>query len=220
MILLTLPSFSSGIKGNMPNEKKDEILSSIPSPSLRLDISDEDAAEKRKILSIKERVEPTLSLRHSKENGEAYVEYGEDFLNYFAIVGEDTVELMARKEGSMLLKNGEVIDQNTLKENITLFQEALDMINEILSSPTLDTTENLIYSSDSWESTLSWTIGHRYVYSDSIIMERDQSIWQIKGYIEKDKIPKDYHPLSLFNSPYFIIESVNKDGEERNLSLW
>ena len=108
-----------------------------------------------------------------------------------------------------------------MSENILLFEKAFIYIDEVLSSPEgFTTTEIKKYYGERWEAFLYWNEGERIVRAEILYTQNDDSSWFISGCIEKDKIKDTFTPLNIFVQPYFILERVEKDGEERDMRLW
>ena len=223
-IILLLPLFSQGLKEENLIEIKDEVLSErsyIP-PMLTLTFDREDEITKREILNIDtDEVPSSLIMKYSSMDGNASVEYSSSYLYYSLELLEDKVELKVTEEGVSLFLNDKLVGGKALSENILLFEEAFSNITEILSSPdNFEVTEIKKYYGDNWESTLYWPIEERNIKAEIKYTDSNNSLWFISGHIEKDKITETFSPLNIFVAPYFVLEDVKKDGEERDRRLW
>ena len=223
-IILLLPLFSQGLKEENLIEIKDEVLSErsyIP-PMLTLTFDREDEITKREILNIDtDEVPSSLIMKYSSMDGNASVEYSSSYLYYSLELLEDKVELKVTEEGVSLFLNDKLVGGKALSENILLFEEAFSNITEILSSPdNFEVTEIKKYYGDNWESTLYWPIEERSIKAEIKYTDSNNSLWFISGHIEKDKITETFSPLNIFVAPYFVLEDVKKDGEERDRRLW
>ena len=223
-IILLLPLFSQGLKEENLIEIKDEVLSErsyIP-PMLTLTFDREDEITKREILNIDtDEVPSSLIMKYSSMDGKASVEYSSSYLYYSLELLEDKVELKVTEEGVSLFLNDKLVGGKALSENILLVEEAFSNITEILSSPdNFEVTEIKKYYGDNWESTLYWPIEERSIKAEIKYTDSNNSLWFISGHIEKDKITETFSPLNIFVAPYFVLEDVEKDGEERDRRLW
>ena len=223
-IILLLPLFSQGLKEENLFEIKDEVLSesTYTRPSLPLSFDREDEIIKREILNIDtDEVPSSLIMKYSSMDGRASVEYSSSYLYYSLELLEDKVELKVTEEGVSLFLNDKLVGGKALSENILLFEEAFSNITEILSSPdNFEVTEIKKYYGDNWESTLYWPIEERNIKAEIKYTDSNNSLWFISGHIEKDKIKDTFSPLNIFIAPYFVLEDVKKDGEERDRRLW
>lgn len=222
--IILLPLFSQGIKEEEIAEIKDEILSISPNSHLNfpLKLYKEDLDVKNRILSIDTTsLSPSLLLKHTSKDGKAFIEYGSSYLYYSILIEDKKVELKISEEGSILYLDGKQVGEKTLLENMALFEGAFLSINEILSSPSdFITTEIKNYKGNNWKSELSWTLEEKLVEVKIEYKDENDSIWVIEGYMEKDKIKDTFTPLNIFTLPYFTLQSVEKDGEERDKRLW
>ena len=223
-IILLLPLFSQGLKEENLIEIKDEVLSErsyIP-PMLTLTFDREDEITKKEILNIDtDEVPSSLIMKYSSMDGNASVEYSSSYLYYSLELLEDKVELKVTEEGVSLFLNDKLVGGKALSENILLFEEAFSNITEILSSPdNFEVTEIKKYYGDNWESTLYWPIEERSIKAEIKYTDSNNSLWFISGHIEKDKITETFSPLNIFVAPYFVLEDVEKDGEDRDKRLW
>ena len=149
------------------------------------------------------------------------MEYGESYLYYSLILDGHKIELKASEDGALLFLDDTQVGRDVLSENILLFEKAFIYIDEVLSSPEgFMTTEIKKYYGERWETFLYWNEGERIVRAEILYTPNDDSSWFISGYIEKDKIKDTFTPLNIFVQPYFILERVEKDGEERDMRLW
>lgn len=223
-IILLFPLFSQGVKEENLIEIKDEVLSEdtyILSP-LPISFDREDDKIKNEILkSDAGEVPSSLIMKYSSLDGKASVEYSSSYLYYSLELLEDKVELKITEEGVSLFLNDKLVGGKALSENILLFEEALSNITKILSSPdNFEVTEIKKYYGDNWESTLYWPIEERSIKAEIKYTDSNNSLWFIFGHIEKDKITETFSPLNIFVAPYFVLEDVEKDGEERDKRLW
>lgn len=223
-IILLFPLFSQGVKEENLIEIKDEVLSedTYILSSLPISFDREDDKIKNEILkSDASEVPSSLTMKYSSLDGKASVEYSSSYLYYSLELLEDKVELKITEEGVSLFLNDKLVGGKALSENILLFEEALSNITEILSSPdNFEVTEIKKYYGDNWESTLYWPIEERNIKAVIKYTDSNNSLWFISGHIEKDKIKDTFSPLNIFVAPYFVLEDVKKDGEERDRRLW
>lgn len=222
ILVLSFPLFSQGIKESDVLEIKDEIASNgfdVPTFSLN---TREDESIKRRILDTDtSNSSSSIIIRYSSEDGNAFVEYGESYLYYSLILDGHKIELKASEDGALLFLDDTQVGREVLSENILLFEKAFIYIDEVLSSPEgFMTTEIKKYYGERWETFLYWNEGERIVRAEILYTPNDDSSWFISGYIEKDKIKDTFTPLNIFVQPYFILERVEKDGEERDMRLW
>ena len=222
ILVLAFPLFSQGIKESDVLEIKDEIASNgFDVPTLSLNTR-EDESIKRRILDTDTSLSSsTIIIRYSSEDGNTFVEYGESYLYYYLILDDHKIELKASEDGALLFLDDTQVGRDVLSENILLFEKAFIYIDEVLSSPEgFMTTEIKKYYGERWETSLYWNEGERIVRAEILYTPNDDSSWFISGYIEKDKIKDTFTPLNIFVQPYFILERVEKDGEERDMRLW
>ncbi len=222
ILVLAFPLFSQGIKESDVLEIKDEIASNgFDVPTLSLNTR-EDESIKRRILDTDTSLSSSsIIIRYSSEDGNAFVEYGESYLYYSLILDDHKIELKASEDGALLFLDDTQVGREVLSENILLFEKAFIYIDEVLSSPEgFMTTEIKKYYGEMWETFLYWNEGERIVRAEILYTPNDDSSWFISGYIEKDKIKDTFTPLNIFVQPYFILERVEKDGEERDMRLW
>ena len=222
ILVLAFPLFSQGIKESDVLEIKDEIASNgFDVPTLSLNTR-EDESVKRRILDTDTSLSSSsIIIRYSSEDGNAFVEYGESYLYYYLILDGHKIELKASEDGALLFLDDTQVGRDVLSENILLFEKAFIYIDEVLSSPEgFMTTEIKKYYGEMWETFLYWNEGERIVRAEILYTPNDDSSWFISGYIEKDKIKDTFTPLNIFVQPYFILERVEKDGEERDMRLW
>ena len=223
-IILLFPLFSQGVKEENLIEIKDEVLSedTYILSSLPISFDREDDKIKNEILkSDASEVPSSLIMKYSSLDGKASIEYSSSYLYYSLELLEDKVELKITEEGVSLFLNNKLVGGKALSENILLFEEALSNITEILSSPdNFEVTEIKKYYGDNWESTLYWPIEERSIKAEIKYTDSNNSLWFISGHIEKDKITETFSPLNIFVAPYFVLEDVEKDGEERDKRLW
>ena len=223
-IILLFPLFSQGVKEENLIEIKDEVLSedTYILSSLPISFDKEDDKIKNEILkSDAGEVPSSLIMKYSSMDGKASVEYSSSYLYYSLELLEDKVELKITEEGVSLFLNDKLVGGKALSENILLFEEALSNITEILSSPdNFEVTEIKKYYGDNWESTLYWPIEERSIKAEIKYTDSNNSLWFISGHIEKDKIKDTFSPLNIFVAPYFVLEDVKKNGEERDRRLW
>ena len=222
ILVLSFPLFSQGIKESDVLEIKDEIASNgfdVPTFSLN---TREDESVKRRILDTDtSNSSSSIIIRYSSEDGNAFVEYGESYLYYYLILDGHKIELKASEDGALLFLDDTQVGRDVLSENILLFEKAFIYIDEVLSSPEgFMTTEIKKYYGERWETFLYRNEGERIVRAEILYTPNDDSSWFISGYIEKDKIKDTFTPLNIFVQPYFILERVEKDGEERDMRLW
>ena len=222
LLVLAFPLFSQGIKESDVLEIKDEIASNgFDVPTLSLNTR-EDESVKRRILDTDTSLSSSsIIIRYSSEDGNTFVEYGESYLYYSLILDDHKIELKASEDGALLFLDDTQVGRDVLSENILLFEKAFIYIDEVLSSPEgFMTTEIKKYYGERWETFLYWNEGERIVRAEILYTPNDDSSWFISGYIEKDKIKDTFTPLNIFVQPYFILERVEKDGEERAMRLW
>lgn len=222
ILVLAFPLFSQGIKESDVLEIKDEIASNgFDVPTLSLNTR-EDESVKRCILDTDtSNSSSSIIIRYSSEDGNAFVEYGESYLYYYLILDGHKIELKASEDGALLFLDDTQVGRDVLSENILLFEKAFIYIDEVLSSPEgFMTTEIKKYYGERWETSLYWNEGERIVRAEILYTPNDDPSWFISGYIEKDKIRDTFTPLNIFVQPYFILERVEKDGEERDMRLW
>ena len=222
ILVLAFPLFSQGIKESDVLEIKDEIASNgFDVPTLSLNTR-EDESIKRRILDTDTSLSSSsIIIRYSSEDGNTFVEYGESYLYYYLILDDHKIELKASEDGALLFLDDTQVGRDVLSENILLFEKAFIYIDEVLSSPEgFMTTEIKKYYGERWETFLYWNEGERIVRAEILYTPNDDSSWFISGYIEKDKIKDTFTPLNIFVQPYFILERVEKDGEERDMRLW
>ena len=224
LIILLLPLFSQGLKEENLFETKNEVLSedTYILSSLPISFDREDDKIKNEILkSDAGEVPSSFIMKYSSLDGKASVEYSSSYLYYSLELLEDKVELKITEEGVSLFLNDKLVGGKALSENILLFEEALSNITEILSSPdNFEVTEIKKYYGDNWESTLYWPREERNIKAEIKYTDSNISLWFISGHIEKDKIKDTFSPLNIFVAPYFVLEDVKKDGEERDRRLW
>ena len=223
-ILLLSPLFSQGVTEENIYAIKDEVLSesTYTRPSLPLSFDREDETIKREILNIDADDAPSsLIMKYTSLDGKACIEYSSSYLFYSLDMAEDNVELKVTDEGVSLFLNNELVGGKALSDNILLFEEALSNITDILSSPdNFAVTEIKKYYGDNWETTLYWTMEERNIKAEIKYTDSNNSTWLISGYIEKDKIKETFSPLNIFSMPYFVLDNIDKDGEERDKRLW
>ena len=223
-IILLFPLFSQGVKEENLIEIKDEVLSedTYILSSLPISFDKEDDKIKNEILkSDAGEVPSSLIMKYSSMDGKASVENSSSYLYYSLELLEDKVELKVTEEGVSLFLNDKLVGGKALSENILLFEEAFSNITEILSSPdNFEVTEIKKYYGDNWESTLYWPIEERNIKAEIKYTDSNNSLWFISGHIEKDKIKDTFSPLNIFVAPYFVLEDVKKNGEERDRRLW
>ena len=222
ILVLAFPLFSQGIKESDVLEIKDEIASNgFDVPTLSLNTR-EDESIKRRILDTDTSLSSSsIIIRYSSEDGNTFVEYGESYLYYSLILDGHKIELKASEDGALLFLDDTQVGRDVLSENILLFEKAFIYIDEVLSSPEgFMTTEIKKYYGERWETFLYWNEGEGIVRAEILYTPNDDSSWFISGYIEKDKIKDTFTPLNIFVQPYFILERVEKDGEERDMRLW
>ena len=222
ILILAFPLFSQGIKESDVLEIKDEIASNGFDVSTLSLNTREDESIKRRILDTDTSLSSSsIIIRYSSEDGNAFVEYGESYLYYYLILDDHKIELKASEDGALLFLDDTQVGRDVLSENILLFEKAFIYIDEVLSSPEgFMTTEIKKYYGERWETFLYWNEGERIVRAEILYTPNDDSSWFISGYIEKDKIKDTFTPLNIFVQPYFILERVEKDGEERDMRLW
>ena len=222
ILILAFPLFSQGIKESDVLEIKDEIASNGFDVSTLSLNTREDESIKRRILDTDTSLSSSsIIIRYSSGDGNAFVEYGESYLYYSLILGGHKIELKASEDGALLFLDDIQVGREVLSENILLFEKAFIYIDEVLSSPEgFTTTEIKKYYGERWETSLYWNEGERIVRAEILYVPNDDSSWFISGYIEKDKIKDTFTPLNIFVQPYFILERVEKDGEERDMRLW
>ena len=222
ILILAFPLFSQGIKESDVLEIKDEIASNGFDVSTLSLNTREDESIKRRILDTDTSLSSSsIIIRYSSEDGNAFVEYGESYLYYSLILDGHKIELKASEDGALLFLDDIQVGREVLSENILLFEKAFIYIDEVLSSPEgFMTTEIKKYYGERWETFLYWNEGERIVRAEILYTPNDDSSWFISGYIEKDKIKDTFTPLNIFVQPYFILERVEKDGEERDKRLW
>ena len=222
ILILAFPLFSKGIKESDVLEIKDEIASNGFDVSTLSLNTREDESIKRRILDTDTSLSSSsIIIRYSSEDGNAFVEYGESYLYYSLILDGHKIELKASEDGALLFLDDTQVGRDVLSENILLFERAFIYIDEVLSSPEgFMTTEIKKYYGERWETSLYWNEGERIVRAEIFYTPNDDSSWFISGYIEKDKIKDTFTPLNIFVQPYFILERVEKDGEERDMRLW
>ena len=222
ILILAFPLFSQGIKESDVLEIKDEIASNGFDVSTLSLNTREDESIKRRILDTDTSLSSSsIIIRYSSEDGNAFVEYGESYLYYSLILDGHKIELKASEDGALLFLDDTQVGREVLSENILLFERAFIYIDEVLSSPEgFMTTEIKKYYGERWETFLYWNEGERIVRTEILYTPNDDSSWFISGYIEKDKIKDTFTPLNIFVQPYFILERVEKDGEERDMRLW
>lgn len=222
ILILAFPLFSQGIKESDVLEIKDEIASNGFDVSTLSLNTREDESVKRRILDTDTSLSSSsIIIRYSSEDGNAFVEYGESYLYYSLILDGHKIELKASEDGALLFLDDAQVGREVLSENILLFEKAFIYIDEVLSSPEgFMTTEIKKYYGERWETFLYWNEGERIVRAEILYTPNDDSSWFISGYIEKDKIKDTFTPLNIFVQPYFILERVEKDGEERDMRLW
>ena len=222
ILVLAFPLFSQGIKESDVLEIKDEIASNGFDVSTLSLNTREDESVKRHILDTDtSNSSSSIIIRYSSEDGNAFVEYGESYLYYYLILDDHKIELKASEDGALLFLDDTQVGRDVLSENILLFEKAFIYIDEVLSSPEgFMTTEIKKYYGERWETFLYWNEGERIVRAEILYTPNDDSSWFISGYIEKDKIKDTFTPLNIFVQPYFILERVEKDGEERDMRLW
>lgn len=222
LLVLVFPLFSQGIKESDVLEIKDEIASNgFDVPSLSLNTREDESVKRRILNTDTSNSSSSIIIRYSSEDGNAFVEYGESYLYYSLILDGHKIELKASEDGALLFLDDTQVGRDVLSENILLFEKAFIYIDEVLSSPEgFMTTEIKKYYGERWETFLYWNEGERIVRAEILYTPNDDSSWFISGYIEKDKIRDTFTPLNIFVQPYFILERVEKDGEERDMRLW
>ena len=222
ILVLAFPLFSQGIKESDVLEIKDEIASNVfDVPTLSLNTREDESVKRRILDTDTSNSSSSIIIRYSSEDGNAFVEYGESYLYYSLILDGHKIELKASEDGALLFLDDTQVGRDVLSENILLFEKAFIYIDEVLSSPEgFTTTEIKKYYGESWETSLYWNEGERIVRAEILYVPNDDSSWFISGYIEKDKIKDTFTPLNIFVQPYFILERVEKDGEERDMRLW
>lgn len=222
ILILAFPLFSQGIKESDVLEIKDEIASNdFDVPALSLNTREDESVKRRILDTDTSNSSSSIIIRYSSEDGNAFVEYGESYLYYYLILDDHKIELKASEDGALLFLDDTQVGRDVLSENILLFERAFIYIDEVLSSPEgFMTTEIKKYYGERWETFLYWNEGERIVRAEILYTPNDDSSWFISGYIEKDKIKDTFTPLNIFVHPYFILERVEKDGEERDMRLW
>ena len=222
ILVLTFPLFSQGIKESDVLEIKDEIASNgFDVTTLSLNTREDESVKRRILNTDTSNSSSSIIIRYSSEDGNAFVEYGESYLYYYLILDDHKIELKASEDGALLFLDDTQVGRDVLSENILLFEKAFIYIDEVLSSPEgFMTTEIKKYYGEMWETFLYWNEGERIVRAEILYTPNDDSSWFISGYIEKDKIKDTFTPLNIFVQPYFILERVEKDGEERDMRLW
>ena len=222
ILVLAFPLFSQGIKESDVLEIKDEIASNgFDVPTLSLNTREDESVKRRILDTDTSNSSSSIIIRYSSEDGNAFVEYGESYLYYYLILDGHKIELKASEDGALLFLDDTQVGRDVLSENILLFEKAFIYIDEVLSSPEgFMTTEIKKYYGERWETSLYWNEGKRIVRAEILYTPNDDSSWFISGYIEKDKIKDTFTPLNIFVQPYFILERVEKDGEERDMRLW
>lgn len=222
ILILAFPLFSQGIKESDVLEIKDEIASNgFDVPTLSLNTREDESVKRRILDTDTSNSSSSIIIRYSSEDGNTFVEYGESYLYYSLILDGHKIELKASEDGALLFLDDTQVGREVLSENILLFERAFIYIDEVLSSPEgFTTTEIKKYYGESWETSLYWNEGERIVRAEILYVPNDDSSWFISGYIEKDKIKDTFTPLNIFVQPYFILERVEKDGEERDMRLW
>ena len=222
ILVLAFPLFSQGIKESDVLEIKDEIASNgFDVPTLSLNNREDESIKRRILDTDTSNSSSSIIIRYSSEDGNAFVEYGESYLYYSLILDGHKIELKASEDGALLFLDDTQVGREVLSENILLFEKAFIYIDEVLSSPEgFMTTEIKKYYGERWETFLYWNEGERIVRAEILYTPNDDSSWFISGYIEKDKIKDTFTPLNIFVQPYFILERVEKDGEERDMRLW
>ena len=222
ILILAFPLFSQGIKESDVLEIKDEIASNgFDVSTLSLNTREDESVKRRILDTDTSNSSSSIIIRYSSEDGNAFVEYGESYLYYSLILDGHKIELKASEDGALLFLDDTQVWREVLSENILLFEKAFIYIDEVLSSPEgFMTTEIKKYYGERWETSLYWNEGERIVRAEILYTPNDDSSWFISGYIEKDKIKDTFTPLNIFVQPYFILERVEKDGEERDMRLW
>ena len=222
LLVLAFPLFSQGIKESDVLEIKDEIASNgFDVHALSLNTREDESVKRRILDTDTSNFSSSIIIRYSSEDGNAFVEYGESYLYYYLILDGHKIELKASEDGALLFLDDTQVGRDVLSENILLFEKAFIYIDEVLSSPEgFMTTEIKKYYGERWETFLYWNEGERIVRAEILYTPNDDSSWFISGCIEKDKIKDTFTPLNIFVQPYFILERVEKDGEERDMRLW
>ena len=222
LLVLAFPLFSQGIKESDVLEIKDEIASNgFDVSTLSLNTREDESVKRRILDTDTSNFSSSIIIRYSSEDGNTFVEYGESYLYYYLILDDHKIELKASEDGALLFLDDIQVGREVLSENILLFERAFIYIDEVLSSPEgFMTTEIKKYYGERWETFLYWNEGERIVRAEILYTPNDDSSWFISGYIEKDKIKDTFTPLNIFVQPYFILERVEKDGEERDMRLW
>ena len=222
ILILAFPLFSQGIKESDVLEIKDEIASNgFDVSTLSLNTREDESVKRRILDTDTSNFSSSIIIRYSSEDGNTFVEYGESYLYYSLILDGHKIELKASEDGALLFLDDTQVRREVLSENILLFEKAFIYIDEVLSSPEgFMTTEIKKYYGERWETFLYWNEGERIVRAEILYTPNDDSSWFISGYIEKDKIKDTFTPLNIFVQPYFILERVEKDGEERDMRLW
>ena len=223
-VILLFPLFSQGVKEEDLGVIKDEIMTSRPYvySSIPLTFEREDEIVKNEILNRDiDDVSSSLIVKYSSLDGNATVEYSSTYLYYSLFLLDDNVELKVTEDGVSLYLNNELVGEKTLSDNILLFEEALSDITQILSYPdNFKVTEIKKYYGENWETTLCWPLEEREIKVEIEYIDTNNSLWFISGHIEKDKIKDTFSPLNIFVAPYFVLEDVKKNGEERDRRLW
>lgn len=223
-VILLFPLFSQGVKEEDLGVIKDEIMTSRPYvySSIPLTFEREDEIVKNEILNRDiDDVSSSLIVKYSSLDGNATVEYSSTYLYYSLFLLDDIVELKVTQDGVSLYLNNELVGEKTLSDNILLFEEALSDITQILSYPdNFKVTEIKKYYGENWETTLCWSLEEREINVEIEYIDTNDSLWFISGNIEKDKINDTFTPLNIFSTPYFVLNEVKKDGEERKKGLW
>lgn len=223
-VILLFPLFSQGVKEEDLGVIKDEIMTSRPYvySSIPLTFEREDEIVKNEILNRDiDDVSSSLIVKYSSLDGNATVEYSSTYLYYSLFLLDDNVELKVTEEGVSLYLNNELVGEKTLSDNILLFEKALSDITQILSYPdNFKVTEIKKYYGENWETVLYWPLEEREIKVEIEYIDTNDSLWFISGNIEKDKIKDTFTPLNIFSTPYFVLNEVKKDGEERNKGLW
>ena len=168
---------------------------------------------------------PLLSLIHEayleEENTVITLEYSASSLLFSSVSPEKEIILSSDKDDTALFVDGERVSKGNIRENAVLLLPSLEAAYSALEDQSLfQTKKKLSYIGDGWNTTIIFPESGKEAECTFTFVDSNKDSWKVLGRIEKDKIPLSFSPTSIFRLPHFILDEVQKNGEERNGIYW